>query len=342
MEAIYKLFLKSLMISGFVFVMMVMIEYINVQTKGIWARHLTNKKWVQYIIAGLLGASPGCLGAFTVVALFSHRLMSFGAVVTTMIATSGDETFVMFALFPKQAAILTAILFVVGVIAGWLTDTFYNPANILGNIAQNHLVLHDEKQCDCFQKNIILDNVAHPSIDRLSIAVGIIAIILGLISGAIAGKAEMWVKVTLMGAFAFALFIVITVPDHFLKEHIYNHIVKIHLPRIFLWVFGVLIAMHYVEHLINVKDWISSNSFIVLLIAVLIGIIPESGPHLIFVTLFFQGALPFSILLANSISQDGHGMLPMLAESQKAFWAVKIINIAFALLVGGIGLLIEL
>jgi len=90
-EAIYKMFLKSIMISGFVFIMMLVIEYINVQSRGIWQKHLTENKWKQYLIVGLLGAIPGCLGAFTVVTLFTHRLVSFGALVTAMIATSGDE-----------------------------------------------------------------------------------------------------------------------------------------------------------------------------------------------------------------------------------------------------------
>jgi len=338
MEEVYKMFLKSIMISGFVFIMMVMIEYINVQSKGVWQKHLTGNKWKQYLIAGILGALPGCLGAFTMVALFSHQLVSFGALVTTMIVTSGDEAFVMFALFPKQAAILTVILLVVGILAGYLTDKFYHPKSILDKMSSHNLELHDEEHCKCFQKKILWSNLFHPSLHRISVAIGIIALMTGLAAGVLSGKAEMWVKVTLMITFAFALFITVTVPDHFLKEHIWNHIVKVHLPRIFLWVFGVLLFMHFLTMYVNVEDWISNNMFVVLLVAVLIGIIPESGPHLVFVTLFAAGTIPFSILLANSISQDGHGMLPMLAESKKGFLAVKIINMIYALVVGGAGL----
>jgi len=338
MEEVYKIFLKSIMISGFVFIMMVMIEYINVQSKGVWQKHFTGNKWKQYLIAGILGALPGCLGAFTVVALFSHQLVSFGALVTTMIATSGDEAFVMFAMFPKQAAILTAILLVVGIFAGYITDKFYHPKSILDKLSGHNLELHNEELCKCFQKKIFWSNLFHPSLYRISVAIGIIALITGLATGVLSGNAEIWIKVTLMITFAFALFIIVTVPDHFLKEHIWNHIVKVHLPRIFLWVFGVLLFMYFLTFYINVEDWISNNIFVVLLIAVLIGFIPESGPHLIFVTLFAAGTIPFSILLASSISQDGHGMLPMLAESKKGFFAVKIINMIYALLVGGVGL----
>ncbi|MCF0205988.1 MAG: hypothetical protein HUK15_01045, partial [Bacteroidales bacterium] len=79
---------------------------------------------------------------------------------------------------------------------------------------------------------------------------------------------------------------------------------------------------------------------ILLGIAVLIGVLPESGPHLIFVVLFVQGYIPFSILLANSIVQDGHGSLPLLAETKKGFLVSKGINLIIGLVVGLIGLII--
>jgi len=92
---------------------------------------------------------------------------------------------------------------------------------------------------------------------------------------------------------------------------------------------------------INVADWIADNLIITLLIAVLVGIIPESGPHLVFVTLFFNGTLPFGVLLASSIVQDGHGMLPLLAESKRSFILIKLINVFVGLVVGLLALLVE-
>ena len=340
MATIYKLFLESIMITGFVFIMMIVIEYINVQSKGLWQRQLTNNKWKQYLIAGLLGAIPGCLGAFTIVTMFTHRLVSFGALVTVMIATSGDEAFVMFAMFPQKAILLTAIIFVVGVVAGYLTDKFYTPKGILKELAINNLPLHDEPECKCFQKEKLWSNLFNPSLYRLSVAVIIISLMVGVATGVLSGEAKFWIKTSLMLSFGFALFVVISVPNHFLEDHIWKHIVKVHIPRIFLWVFGVLLAMYFLMMYIDVESWISNNMFVVLLVAILIGLIPESGPHLIFVTLFAAGTIPFSILLASSISQDGHGMLPMLAESKKGFVAVKVVNMIFAFIVGATSLLI--
>ncbi len=71
-----------------------------------------------------------------------------------------------------------------------------------------------------------------------------------------------------------------------------------------------------------------------ILLAVLVGIIPESGPHLLFVTLFATGTVPFSVLLASSISQDGHASLPLLAESKLGFLKAKTVNILVAAVFG--------
>ena len=84
----------------------------------------------------------------------------------------------------------------------------------------------------------------------------------------------------------------------------------------------------------GVEQWIQQNPLTLLIVACVLGIIPESGPHLLFVTLFAEGNIPFSILLASSIVQDGHGMLPLLGDSFRAFAVVKAINLAIGLLVG--------
>ena len=72
---IYSVLKQTLMITSFVFVMMLLIEYVNVQTRGIWQSKISSNKWKQYVFASFLGAIPGCLGAFTAVALYSHRLI---------------------------------------------------------------------------------------------------------------------------------------------------------------------------------------------------------------------------------------------------------------------------
>jgi hypothetical protein len=86
----------------------------------------------------------------------------------------------------------------------------------------------------------------------------------------------------------------------------------------------------------NLDAFIRQQMIWVLLIAALIGIVPESGPHLIFVMMYAQGLVPFSVLFTASFVQDGHGMLPLLSYSLKDFVLIKVFNLAFGLAVGSI------
>jgi len=324
----------GIMITGFIFVMMLVIEYINVQTRGVWHDVLKKGKWTQYILAALLGATPGCLGAFTVVTLYSHGVLSFGALVATMIATSGDEAFVMLAMFPQKALILIALTFFIGIISGYLTDKFIRYPKKPGRLKDNYFPLHDDDKCICFPKGRIKRQLRQASMERVLLILIVVLLFAGNFTGKIGPEEWNWVRVTLLTVTLISLFIVSTVPEHFLKEHLWNHIVKVHIPRIFMWTFGTLFVIGLVMQYVDVSAWVADNLIVTLLIAVIVGIIPESGPHMIFVTLFYNGTLPFGILLASSIVQDGHGMIPLLAESKRSFVFVKAINVVVGLLIG--------
>ena len=151
---------------------------------------------------------------------------------------------------------------------------------------------------------------------------------------------EQWMNVLFAGLSVLVLLVLIFGSDHFVEEHLWNHIVKKHLPVIFLWTFGVLLVLGYAMQYIEIDRWISDNTALMILLATLIGIIPESGPHMIFVTLFAAGVVPFPVLLASSISQDGHSSIPLLAESKRSFMWAKIINCIVALIAGFAAMLI--
>jgi hypothetical protein len=335
-----ELIQHALMITGFVFLMMLLIEYINVLTKGQWQSILKTSRWGNYFLSALLGLIPGCLGAFAVVSLYAHRFVSLGALVAAMIATSGDESFVMLSMFPGKALILFLFLFVISIIAGYLTDVLFKNQNKLLDEADHELEIHDEDICNCFPGKEILNHLKNISFPRALLITMMVLFLVALLMGMIEPHEWNWQKISFSIGGSFALFVIVTVPDHFLDEHLWKHVIKQHFLRIFIWTFGALILIHGLEEYLDITQWIESNYYSVLIIALSVGVIPESGPHLIFVTLFAQGSIPFSILLASSIVQDGHGMLPLLAVSKKSFIWVKLINLLAGLIVGLIGLLL--
>jgi hypothetical protein len=255
-------------------------------------------------------------------------------VVGTMIATSGDESFVMFAMFPETALWLHIFLFIIGIAVGYATDLIFKNQDRLISHLDHQLPLHEREYCNCFQKDKIWDQFKHIKIQRASLMFTLLVFLSFLVISAHGEAAWDWKRITFTLSAAFGLFVVSTVPDHFLSEHLWKHVVKKHLPALFFWTFGALLVIHYLDGFFDIKSWIQNNYFLTLLISLLVGIIPESGPHLIFVTMYANGSLPLGILMANSIVQDGHGMLPMLAVSRSAFVLVKIINVFVGLVMG--------
>jgi len=332
-------FLHAVMITGFVAMMMVVIEYINISSSGMWQKGLRGGQWKQYLLAAILGVTPGCLGAFAVVSLYSHREVTLGAVVVAMIATSGDEAFVMLSLIPRQSVLIFMILLVLGLAAGYITDKIFKQKleNCIG--CNQEFEIHTDQSCHCSFANV-KEQWQHCIPSRGILSVTLSLFLFAVLTSQLGPPVWNWIKITLVLVSSVALFIVATVPDHFLVEHLWNHVVKSHVPRIFLWTFGALLVMHLLVDQLDLGSWLQENQLLVLLVACLIGLIPESGPHLIFLTLYVEGSVPLSIFLASSIVQDGHGMLPLLAESRRDFFKVKFISLVVGLLVGVFGILV--
>ena len=373
-DLVVNIIKQTLMITVFVIVMMLFIEYINVLTKNNWVNYFKKHKWAQIFIAALMGVIPGCLGTYTIVSLFTHNIFSLGALTAAMIATSGDEAFFMFSMIPSTAVKLTIIIFLIAIVSGFLTDIIFKKVKFAKTHDFKFKTHNEEVSCKCYNKKLFWIQLKNITFQRAIIIFGLLIFGFGLLTNELGkhkehnnkDKTELiiksnnnlsqaqtitevknhknhninWIKITFLIVTAFSLFIVFSVPDHFLEQHLWGHVIKKHFLRIFLWTFGTLLFVAVLESYFDVSQWVNSNIYIVLIISVLIGIIPESGPHLIFVTMFFNGTLPFGILLANSIVQDGHGSLPLLAETKKGFLLVKFINIIVGLIAGFVAIYI--
>ena len=420
--------------------MMMMIESLNIESKGLFFKGLRKTKVGQVVIASLLGSIPGCMGGFATVSLYTHRMFSFGALVAMMIASSGDEAFVMLAMIPEQALIMFVVLFVLAIAVGIITDKIYDKVHAKKCDLHDHEDCGVQTECDgyeiheheiatsdyCPPRNDVSTsseddrhtslrakrgNLRHFGWKRISMLVGLALFIAALGTGKLGhdheahagheheseqiatGEAlamtceehghnhghadgegmtcdghnhdrhthhnegtchfdqaerveksinllsEDWMNVLFAGLSVIMLVVLIFAKDHFVEEHLWDHIIKKHLPTIFAWTFGVLLALGIILHYVDIDNWISDNTALMILLATLIGIIPESGPHMIFVTLFAAGVVPFPVLLASSISQDGHAGIPLLAESKKSFAWAKLINCFVALAAGYVAML---
>ena len=377
----------TVLITGLVLIMMLMIEYFNIQSHGKWFSKLHNSKFNQVFLGSLLGLIPGCIGGFAAVSLFTHKMISFGALTAMMISSSGDESFVMLATMPGRALLLFAIVCRISIIVGLVCDKFIFKREQLSFCSANYEIHknQDDSIPSPFKIKSYKSALKRASKERIILLIGIALFIMAIISGFLGEdekeahsheniavteqystertrslgennkiKAaeeiieeknlntftlnlldEKWMNITFAIISIITIMFTATAKEHFIKEHLWGHVIKRHLLSIFLWTFGGLMVCQIGIQYLDIEHWIGGGKMIfVILIAVAIGIIPESGPHLVFVTLFLNGLVPFSVLLANSIVQDGHTALPLIASSKRSFLKAKAVNIVVGLAIG--------
>ncbi|MEA2091690.1 MAG: putative manganese transporter, partial [Campylobacterota bacterium] len=223
----------AIMITSFVLMMMLLIEYINVQTRGEWQESLKKSRFGQYVLAATLGVLPGCMGAFAVVSLYSHKMLSFGALVAVMIATSGDEAFVMLSMFPYTAIWINVILFVIAIVVAFIVDAVFKNRDFFRINLEHEFELHEQEHCNCFSKDVVLKQLKHITFPRAFLLTLFSVFLLAIFSSALGPEAWNWKKITFTLGSLVSLFIIVTVPEHFLQEHLYEHVIKKHLLRIF-------------------------------------------------------------------------------------------------------------
>jgi len=334
----------ALMITFFVFVMMVLVDFINAASRKRMGDLLQGGQWRQYMLASLIGSTPGCLGAFMNVSLYVHGMISFGAIVGGMIATSGDEAFVMLVQFPGTALILFTLLFFMGIIFAWVSDKLI----ALLRITPCESCLSSQcEQCDSgrnaqegipgnFHAANIMENLRSLSFTRFLFVLMIISFFVLVGAGMLGPAIWNWKRITIAALSLTVFYIALTVPEHYLHDHIWNHIIKKHIFRVFLWTLGALLFVNIGLQAWHIEPFVHQNMIWILVISALIGLIPESGPHLVFVMMYAEGLVPFSVLFTTSFIQDGHGMLPMLSYSLKDSVLIKVFNLVFGLGIGSI------
>ncbi len=272
----------SVKITLIIFALMVVVELLVLKYRERILRFTTTNRFTAYLVASFFGIIPGCVGTFAMDTLYMSGLLGFGGIIAVMIATSGDEMFIMLSMMLTgelpfwSVALLVATLFVLGVLGGWLADAL-----------QRRFGWQTCAKC----------HITHHEHDEFRIS-------------------------------------------HFLTEHVYKHILKRHLWQIFLWLYAALFLIQLVsQHLAAETLFSGAGLAAMLVLAALVGLLPISGPNVFLLALFAHGYLPFSILLANSIVQDGHGLLPIIGFSLDDALKIKLYNFLFGLAVGALLLL---
>lgn len=103
-----------------------------------------------------------------------------------------------------------------------------------------------------------------------------------------------------------------------------------------VWVIGAYLVYEYgiLVTGLELQTLAAAAGLLAPIMGAVVGLIPGCGPQIVLATAYSQGAIPFSALTANAISQDGDALFPLLAIDKKAAVVASIYTTVPALVVG--------
>ena len=308
------------------------------------------RSFAQLLVAALFGFIPGCVGGLMVVSLYSHRAIGFGAVMAAAFTALGDDAFRMLAIDPATTVWVECALLVMGLGVGALCNRFFSHEPDRGKFpckVELHGFKGEDERWTCFDQDAVgwrkfaclFCNWSFAKTLLVFILRGFLVVIFGRLHSPLDFEHIVFAVLSVA-----ALCMVLVANEHFLEEHLWNHLIKKHMPSIFLWTLGTLYFLAFFQQAVDLQAWIENDlgkQFLLLLAAIAIGWIPQSGPHFLFIQLYFTGVLPLGVFFANAIVQDGHTSLLLLSSSRRKFILLKAVKSLVAVAVGG-GVLILL
>ena len=293
-------------------------------------------------ISALLGALPGCGGAIIVVTQFTKRQASFGSVVAVLTATMGDAAFLLLATRPFDGMIVLSTGLIVGSISGYIVNKIHNVDYLAPDaelMPQNQSTIQDTPIK--FAGRVFWRIVFIPSLiialmlafqfdfsaisnklNEANIFFGAVCALIVVSLWAFTSKGETYQELT-------------AEDDLQNKPSRLNRVMQdTHFVTAWVVTAFVIYELTMLFFGLDLKAWFMNYAILAPLIGVLIGLLPGCGPQIVVTTLYIQGVIPFSAMIANAISNDGDALFPAIALAPKAAFMATIYSTVPAFIVG--------
>ena len=301
------------------------------------------QRW-QSFIAALLGAAPGCGGAIIVVTQYTRGYVTFGGVVSVLVATMGDAAFLLLAREPMTALGIMALSIVVGTISGIVVDmihgTGYLRVDTKAAAACDMMAAHggskDEPRFG-FATQLWLVLVS------LGFFAGIFVALQIDLDAHLGGLGQYqptaWLGF-IGGALSLTLFVfardtkVLSIQSDNMSAGTAGRVVH---DTVFVttWVIIGFLSYELAVHFAGagVERLFATAAPIIPLVAILIGFVPGCGPQVVVTTLYVNGIIPLSAQLGNAIANDGDALFPAIALAPRTALYATIYSAIPALIV---------
>jgi hypothetical protein len=163
----------------------------------------------------------------------------------------------MFAMFPKVALILTLVLFVLGIVFGWLTDLIIQKLGI-GTCEECKLQVVHARFLP--EKPLSLKHAREFfGLKWLLTGIALFFIFLNL-SGLFGPKKWNTERIGFVVLMALSMVFFLISSSHYLKTHVWQHIIKKHIWRVFLWTAGTLLLVDIGLHYWDLQNFLKTHN----------------------------------------------------------------------------------
>lgn len=276
---------------------------------------------LQVPVGATLGAFPGCGGAIVAVTQFTRGNMSFGGLVATLIATSGDAMFLLLASEPASGLIVIATSVAVGIPFGYGLDFLHGKDFLRPTSRPNSKQSTKDFKSQRAQLRLV---------DKIWLSImtplAILAIPATMVDYDLTlhfGDIILYLAAagTLLGLF---MWVNDGEPGDCQDTHCQTVPVSTQVISgtnfVLAWVAFAMIGYEAIVlgFDIRIENALIASAALVPLAAILIGFIPGCGPQVIVTSLYVSGAIPFSAQMGNAIANDGDALFPALAVAPRA------------------------
>ena len=336
----------SLSIIGFALISFASRKRLNRQANQI------GPSWAQPIIGSFLGAVPGCGATIVVASLYKNKKISFGGLFAAFISTLGEGSFVLLGASDEAdvtgnlKAYVTITIF--GLLAGIIFGYLFDISGFRGNSKKNQEYRNQNQISPKKQKSAVgnfIENLGFYSIIAMAIFLAPSSI-MAFWGGEIDTISDLtyWLSIILT---------VTCIVFHFFSRFIYkNHdcycdeddiksttlqaIIDVAMVVTYVFI-GLFVANYIIDFILGVERfdaWMRSSTYILILLAALIGVMPGCGGMIAVAVAFITiPAFPIAALIAAAIATSGDGIFPLLAEDRKDGLIVSLAGFIAALVV---------
>lgn len=337
--------------------------YINYKTSGNITKALTKNKKLQPLIGSLIGAIPGCGGSLAIMPLYIRGDLSFGAVVASLISSMGDAAFILISANFKMYIFVTIICIITGIITGYIVE-FYNfevrfnlksknKKALARSTSSKNTMNIKEGNSHIAHNHGNINSLAYTITHGLGYKIYIAILLIGFIFMTIAhsGLEHEWIEsiheleeliasVGIVSSIIYMIAFKKVFKNSNIKEEENK---KLSLSEMLIHSVGEIsfvIVWIYLAYLIYdviiisvggeqvIANMVLTSGIISVIIGAALGLIPGCGVQIVLMSFYLKGGIPLGAVIANSISQDGDALFPLLAMDKKSsFWAAVVTTI---------------